>query len=309
MSGVRGLLMVFTLSWLCGAVYAAPPNGYRESLEQFGLELSGASSHSSDSDRAAQVWRAFDRHLSAWVARTDELDADASRRLFRVMHEAYFYTLADNVLEAAEVVFTHLRDTGNADERHAQQMIGMLVGGRRFDKAATLAQEFALPIPLDAVGASRSAPREPKVIHFRPDGRAIVEDWPGAGVRLVAIVHPGCRYSLAAMEQIRQDPDLGSWIAAHGMLLVPQDLTADLRKLRHWALANRDLPIRVAYRRDGFPFFEYWATPNFYIMREGAVVARIEGWPPGTTTAALKAALRGAGAEWDDSARDGPAPH
>lgn len=88
----------------------------------------------------------------------------------------------------------------------------------------------------------------------------------------------------------------------------PKDLIADLRKLGRWALANGDLPIRVADRRDGFPFFEHCATPRFH-MRECAVVSGIEGWPPGTTTAALKAALRGAGAEWDGSARDGPAPH
>jgi|UPI00047E7577 hypothetical protein len=112
-----------------------------------------------------------------------------------------------------------------------------------------------------------------------------------------------------AIEHIRQDPDPGRWIPVHGTLPVPRDLTADLRKLGRWALANGDLPIRAVHRRDGFPFFEHCAAPRFHIMRECAVVSGIEGWPPGTTTAALKAALRGAGAEWDDSARDGPAPH
>lgn len=310
MLGIRSFILGSALWWSCGTVDAVLPGEYVDSLEMFEVELASSSAFNSDIGRAVQVQRAFDRHVSDWVARMAELDTDADRRLFRAVHEAYFYTLSDTVLGEAEAVFAHLRVTDSADARHAGQMLDMLVAGRQFAKAAALAEEFGLQIPMkvdegsDDEGSDKESPH-PKVIRFTSDGKAIVEDWRQNGRGLVVIVHPGCRYSQAAIEQIRKDSALFDWISARGVLLVPQDLTADLRKFARWSLANGELPIRVAYRRDGFPFLEYWATPNFYIMKDGVVVSRIEGWLPGTTTAALKAELRSIGVEFEDFHENG----
>src|SRR5690606_9789166 len=128
----------------------------------------------------------------------------------------------------------------------------------------------------------------PMTIRFLSDRRAVVEQWRQVGVGLVAVVHPGCGFSRRAAEAIGQDPELAGWMREHGSLLVPQDLTGDLGRFARWAIANDGLPIRVAYRREGFPVFAYWATPTFYVMRDGVVLTRLDGWPDGATTARLR---------------------
>lgn len=289
---VRPVLpIVLLLLFLCAPALSAE----EDALHRFEQAVVESAQTQSDLERARRVRQAFDRDVSPLLERPGPVDVERARRLFGAAHAAYFYTLADDVLTAMEEAFLHLRRLDGAGKADAALMFDALVGGRRFARARALAGEFGLPPPMRVDAAPAEPVAQPMAIRFLSDRRAAVEQWRQAGVGLVVVVHPGCGFSRRAVEAIGQDPQLVGWIREHGSLLVPQNLTGDLEPIARWAIANDGLPIRLAYRREGFPFFAHWATPTFYVMRDGVVVTRLDGWPDGATTASLRAALRVAG--------------
>ena len=290
-------------------VFCVPvAGGEKDALHRFERAVAGSAQARSELERARLVQLAFDRDVVPLLGQPAPMDAERARHVFRAAHAAYFHTLADDVLAAMEEAFLRLRQADGAGKADAAVMFDALVGARQFGRAHALAGEFGLPPPMPVDAMPAGPVTGPMAIRFLSADRAVVEPWRQAGVGLVAVVHPGCGFSRRAVEAIGRDPELAAWMRAHGSLLLPQDLTGDLARFARWATANDGLPIRLAYRRDGFPFFAHWATPTFYVMRDGVVVDRLDGWPEGATTAGLHAALQAAGVEFAVDEATPPVP-
>lgn len=266
-----------------------------QALDRFDQAVSLSSATSNDRQRGAEVALAYERHVAPWVADKTALDASARHRLFRAVHAAYFYTLSDDLIPDLEASFDRLRADGAERPEETRQMAAAFVASRQFERAQTLRREAGMeagpPLEVQTEGAGAG----PRVIRFLSQRKAVVEPWRAEDISVLVVAHPGCGFSRAALAAIGQDLELRRWLSRHGMFLAPQDQTEDLAAFARWAEANPGLRVRVAYRRNDFSLFEYWSTPNFYVLRDGEVVSRLEGWPQGRTTLALRKALERGG--------------
>lgn len=50
-----------------------------------------------------------------------------------------------------------------------------------------------------------------------------------------------------------------------------------------------------AYDLGEWPMIDDWATPIFYFLRDGRLVAKVIGWPRGGRVAGLETAIRDVG--------------
>jgi hypothetical protein len=291
---IPGILFAVALAVSCAASTAGQHMPAR-SLDRFEAVIAHAPDVATDVERARQVLLAYRTLVQPLVANGPRLSESATQRMFGTVYAAYFYTLSDEVLEDLEAAFDQLRSMDRVTTEDVRRFHGALVGGRRLDRANALAQESGIGDDLPPMVVRMDAAEGPRIIRFTSEETAVVEPWQDRGLALLMTAHPGCGFSRRALAAIRQDGALSQWVAAHGVLLAPQDLTGDLRVYSRWALGNADLPVRIAYRRDDFGSIDSWATPNFYVLKDGEVIARLEGWPKGRTTASVRQLLQTAG--------------
>jgi hypothetical protein len=96
-------------------------------------------------------------------------------------------------------------------------------------------------------------------------------------IRLVAVVHPLCSFSKRALTAIASaQPGMAS---SRAVYLAPVDQMLFLSELIEWNGANDSVEILLANSREDWPFIDRWATPSFYILRDGQVTATLIGWP------------------------------
>lgn len=287
-------LLSVCLAFACMPLHALPPD-LMQALDQFDRAVSLSSASDNDRQRGTEVALAYERHVAPWVRDKTALHASARHRLFRAVHAAYFYTLSDELIPDLEASFDRLRADSSERPEETRQMAAAFVASRRFERARELRRDAGMEaVPLLEVQAE-DAGTGPRVMRFLSQHKAVVEPWRMEGIGLVVVAHPGCGFSRAALAAISQDAALRRWLSRHGMFLAPQEQTEDLAAFARWAEANPGLRIRVTYRRDDFPFIDYWSTPNFYVMRDGEVVSRVGGWPRGRDTLVLREALEQAG--------------
>ncbi|QDH69114.1 hypothetical protein [Marilutibacter alkalisoli] len=99
------------------------------------------------------------------------------------------------------------------------------------------------------------------------------------GTHLIVISHPLCAFSRSAMETVETDPELSQAFDGVATWLTPVDTRLHFNKVQTW---NRDHPktqVVIARHRQDWPMIDSWATPNFYLLRNGEVLDHFSGWP------------------------------
>lgn len=221
----------------------------------------------------------------------------------------------DLILRAAEIAGTyapeegHARDMtavleelsrrGDATKVHYTATYRMLVAVRDLAAARRLAAQYpagtfeSLPVvrgePGPAKGPNVWVPgHDPnQVVHRRVD----VEPGP----RIVVVSHPSCHFSRKAMSAIAADDVLGPLFRSHATWIAPQSGTLNLPVLHRWNREHRGFEVALAVRQSEWTFVDYWNTPTFYFLKDGAVVQKVIGWPKEGRRQELLAASRNAG--------------
>lgn len=242
------------------------------------LELEDATSDSPGDQRRQRLSEAYARDFSA-IVRSPGLSGAASSDLdllLRAGHRLAFYSNDRRYLDDMTLVMKARRSASSSEDLRLYH--ATLVQFRDFDAARRLAQEHPgidlEPVPLVqpidaggradayAIGIEQNRLRE---IDVATDGDV-----------LLAIVHPLCGFSLRAMQDLRNSPLLRDttlvWMAP-----VAQRLYYDV--LQQWNVEHPDQEIVLARATADWPMIDDWATPNFYLLRNGQVLSHFSGWP------------------------------
>lgn len=238
--------------------------------------------------RVAEVYEAeFGAAVRALPADTDALDA-----LFRAAYTAQFYTHARAQAADLERIFTALMMLGAATDTHRAQLHEALVKARDFAAARAYATpEQARFVFDDPLGDSADAPTA-----WRMGPESATREAITSLPRIIVVSAAACGFSRAAMEAITKDPELGPLFAREALWLSPPDQLKPSDYQHGYAAAHPDAVIRIAHTHAEWPMLEVWNTPNFYFLRDGVVLERVESWPlDGSQRDAVRAAAQRAG--------------
>lgn len=243
-----------------------------------------ASTRSPERVRAQEIGTAY-RELLANDMTQEAMSRhdDASLAyLFKAAYLGLFYTYQPELLGHLRLVLDALERRALATEEQRVQLYRSMIGLRRFDEArAYLSVHPRLPVePVPTVAALPDGTPEGPVVYAVQDGPILQPrriDL-ARGRRLVVVAHPLCGFSRAAMETLSTDPAFAE-IREQTLWLAPPDQRLYLEQLQAW---NRDHPtaqVVLARRHGDWPELEAWATPEFYLFRDGQLVGRLTGWP------------------------------
>lgn len=153
-----------------------------------------------------------------------------------------------------------------------------LIQFRRFDQVRQLALQHP-DVALESVPRVVAAPppARPNAYVMETRQRQLREiEIPLHDATLIAVVHPHCGFSRRAMDALRGSPLLQGltvrWIAPVGRRI-------DYDVFVEWNAAHADQSIVLARRTADWPMIDDWATPTFYLLRNGKLVAHFSGWP------------------------------
>lgn len=254
-----------------------------------------------DRQRAAAIAGQYD----ALFASIDERELrrlaneDVIRR-YRAAELAAVYTLEPRHVQDLHASLRELRRRNLAAKAQYIGVYEAMIRARLFADARAFAADHSLsglePLPAvrDAAGA---VGRQPTAWIVSPDQRELVRR--NIEVRLpaqiVVISSVRCHFAMAAMAAIRADSTLREIFDEHAMWLAPPEGSLGFDAIQRWNREHTTQPFILALRYDDWRMIDTWNTPTFYFLHSGAVVAKVEGWPPEGRGDELLAAARRAG--------------
>ncbi|WP_369975384.1 hypothetical protein [Xanthomonas bundabergensis] len=265
-----------------------------EQLADLNAQLSSESGQSR-SDAVVRLYRQLtaDVHpcLQGQGSAGDFNDDD----LFRATAFAELYSLEVADVDALGCLYRKLAAAGVLTRWHTQTYAGALVSVSRYSEANELRERTEAPgLPvLPQLQVPRvSAGQGWRMLSIQDRLHAQVQAWnPEAHhPHVVAVVHPACAFSVRALSEIEQRPEL-QWLRDKLLLVVPPDASLPLDGILAWNTAHPSLPMHPMYLRADWKALTSLDTPTFYLVRDGHVVGSFEGWPNQQGVAALRAGL------------------
>lgn len=236
-------------------------------------------------ERARRMTEAFDRDLA--VAYTPERLAAASdeelEELFQTANRVVFYAHGPAHAALLQRTAQALDARSTLTDAHRRDLHRAWVVTRQFDAANALARnhpglqlQVLPPVPpADVPGAGRVVVWRPADDAEALSAQVVEQDVPS---RVVVLSHPRCGFSQRAVAAIEADPVLSARLG-DALWLAPPNGSLDLRDIQEWNRAHPGARLSYAVAMGDWPQFDSWATPVFYFMREGRVVATVTGWP------------------------------
>ncbi|MCC4598275.1 hypothetical protein NRY95_06620 [Xanthomonas campestris pv. phormiicola] len=215
--------------------------------------------------------------------------------LFRATAYAEFYSLEAADVDVLGCLYRKLAAAGGLTDWHTQTYAGALVTVARYSEANELRRHSGstdlpvlpqLKIPRTVVGSSF------RLIALEDRMHARVEAWTPEKhrARIVAVVHPTCAFSVRALSEIEQKPEL-QWIRDNLLLVVPPDTALAVNGILAWNTAHPKLQMHPMYLRHDWKALTSLDTPTFYLVQDGKVLTSFEGWPNSKGLAALQATV------------------
>ena len=250
----------------------------------------------SDPDQVLAIFlRQFEGSLQALVnlsigdAELEELFGALSTAISAPEDQRFINALfeATTELDRRSVVPAFIRELPFFDHP-AQPAYKTLIGAHAFDVAERLAALFPDHIqPLELVMDTTEDfdPTKPAVLTLMDDGppsRLVATNLPiQQGRWLLAVVHPGCWFSLEAMRWIEQHSEnIGPMLPENTVWVSPQHHLHTFTHVQEtWNQTAELINIVFAYRNAAWPpsiLINF--TPTFYLLEEGEIIASVSGW-------------------------------
>ena len=243
------------------------------------------------------VQRRFDElDLAAYLRRAPSLDGGELDAVFTAMHHAMFYTSKPSFLARMERVFALLEQREAATDAHFASMQRAYVQLRRFDAANRLATDHPgrplqrLPEFSDPLGPHHAGASEWRFNEAATELTRAPLDL--RSIDILVVSHPQCGYSQRAVADISRDEQLHALFRVRSHWLAPQDGRLTPKVHADWNATHPDHSLAIVHRASELPEVDTWSTPTFYFLRDGAVVAKVIGWPKGGRRDELLAAAR-----------------
>lgn len=229
-------------------------------------------------------------HIS--VSTLKRLSDDNVRIFFQYANNASFYFLVPGYVGDMETAFHELTRRRLTSKSVRQSLLSAYFQLRMLEKAERFRN---LPINNDLPELPVVTPRinhpSPKAMlwTFHDEGRKIVRSdlSMGPDIRLVAIGSPWCHFSTSASADIAGNEALSAVMRRHAIWIMPQGRELDYRDAYHWGQTLPHREFGMIDAQANFPLITSWATPTFYLIREGKVIDSLVGWPGVNQVSAL----------------------
>ncbi|MBB5876522.1 hypothetical protein [Xanthomonas sp. 3498] len=229
-----------------------------------------------------------------------QLDDTALDLLYRAVVATYALRPTAAGLDAQLQVLAQLRRRGQASATQVDAAgNALLLAHRAEDARRVLADGGSADWPRwlrfdDRLGA---AAQGPTLWSLDTDGRTLRRQ--RIDLRPTRIlVSAGCHFAADAARAIAADPELGPVFRDHALWLSLPPGSEDMDALRAWNRAQPQTPLHPLYDVEEWRLLpREWRMPTFFLVRDGKVVAQLQGWPAedGAQRRALKAILQDAG--------------
>lgn len=285
----------------------APPEAAAGALQplaphyQAMLRADDRALHGPPLERFAAVAAEYERGFAA--AATQPLGARSAEdleALFGAAERMTNYFAEPRYVAAMAAALAELEHRGAATPKHITRLFPALLQTRQLERARALRGAHpaaALPaVPTLRSVSSRvaAAPRlwapAPGATDAAP---ALLERDLDVSrdAQILVVANPFCHFALAAVAALDADAELAPLFAARSTWLTPQDGFFAIDEANAWNRAHPALPIAFSAARDEWPLIDDWATPTFYFLARGRLVAKVSGWPKEGRRAELLAAL------------------
>jgi len=244
--------------------------------------------------QAERVEEQFTRDFTSLVARS-ALSDSSNEDLNFVYQAAYlagFYSGKRAHLDIMRDVISELERRKVANDAQRALLYRTFIGMRLFKEAS----DYSSVHPSMEVERPPILPsnhdeqlQSPIVYEVGVDGRSLLPRHVELekGVQLVVVAHPLCAFSRRAMEQLAIDVEISPIIARHATWIAPVDQRLHLDVVSAWNHGHPLTPIVIARYRNDWPLFDNWATPQFYLLKDGELLGHLSGWPKEGNRAAL----------------------
>lgn len=252
--------------------------------------------------RPAYLSERYFRELAGRISERDvkECPQLCLEEVFGLIKEAAAYSRRAEPLPELERLYREIEKRGRIPGLHSEELIDRYVALRMFDKAAALAARrppqrplrvpaLVLPPPVLAKGGAR-------VLSFSPDGKTLtLENVALSGTRLVLIARPNCEFTRAALKTVAADPRLREAFDGRLLLLLPPDEELFLEEAARWNRERPATPLHHVYRAADWPQVDEWSSSFLYVLSDGKLVLKLDGWSPGRDLPRLKKTLSSLG--------------
>lgn len=223
-----------------------------------------------------------DEKRSAVLAReaVDELND-----VFEAAYLVNFYT-------GERLYSNHMRDAYNALERisklnkkNVTEMYHAYIVSEDFNKAKELRIEKSIDVePPPSVKNGRNTINSELAWSIDFDNNTIEQfEMPleKKGLRIYALVSPRCHFAQNAVTAIEKNKELSELLRGRLSLIMRIDQNFSMKDLKEWNRQHPEYPITILSGIKNWQIFNEWSTPTFYILKDGKLKEKIEGWPAG----------------------------
>lgn len=291
-----GAAILWVAALFAPSASAAPGNAAASTLYEQLASLNAQLRSESGQARSDAVVRLY-RQLTADVHPCVEEGAGDFNDddLFRATAFAELYSLEAADVDTLGCLYRKLAAAGALTNWHTQTYAGALVSVSRYSEAnelRTRTEVPGLPVLPELQVVRASAGQEWRMLSIQDRMHAQVQAWNqhAQHPQVVAVVHPACAFSVRALSEIEQRPEL-QWLRDNLLLVVPPDASLPLNGLLEWSAAHPTLAMHPMYVRADWKPLTSLDTPTFYLVRDGQVIDSFEGWPNPQGLAALRAGL------------------
>jgi hypothetical protein len=301
---------------------AQSESAFADHVDRFRIEL-GALVEEAHSTRARPDRDRIEALYLTYFANRqfgEESDSDSLSELAALhtaTEAALFYTLSPMLLDRLGPLVTQLAERlrqdnagpSNIERRYLEGFHADLLRVRRFSQAQEFSAKHGLAASPWNLIDKTTTDAGPTILEIDPDHNSVTLTRTrvdlASGPKVVAVVHPACRFSEHAMVQIEKDPRLTSFFAKRTVWLGDAGRTVPLQPIIDWNAQSREIKIAISYDNHAWPPEIDFSTPAFYFFREGVLRDIVVGWPGPEQVERLHAGFRAIGI---DSAID-PMPH
>ncbi len=235
---------------------------------------------------------AFDTHLAALyaprpLARADDRDL---RLLRRAANEVSLATREPRHVDAFRALFAERERRKLISTGDLETLQSLFVSLHRTGDARRLREQYPhsglSPLPQFrdplAKGTGKDAGKSPLTAwRMDPDGRRITREVvPVEGTRI--LITASCHFSRDALRDISADAELGPVFARHAVWLSEAPGVAPFSAVKEWNAEFPGTPILMIHDRAEWQVLPRWRMPEFYVVRDGAVVDSVAGWEKGS---------------------------
>ncbi|WP_448098082.1 hypothetical protein [Luteibacter yeojuensis] len=206
---------------------------------------------------------------------------DELRSAFKASYLATFFAMDERVTSQVAAYLDALKKRGIVSEKDFVKMHDIFIATRMFDNANEIkAKHPDLNLEQAPAIMGRPSTRKPSKLALAPQADSLIyQPVDLKGKVLVVIAHPLCHFSVNAIKAISEQPALSA-IFKGSIWLAPPGPRLNIPEISKWNEDHPGAALAFMDQREDWPMFDSWATPTFYFLNNGRIVAKIEGWPP-----------------------------